>query len=138
MFDELMLPDQAELHRRDAGASASLALRLPWYRSLPVSCVDGVDIVIDGIAVPRDEITISVGDAEHRIADVGDLAEVEWFVLDRATARFPVPQHFAPGNHDVDLTLTLRIPYAEPEYWPIDFTQTAKHARPVEFLGEDS
>jgi len=139
MFDELMLPEQAEL-RQDArgGSLVALPLRLPWYRSLPISCLDGIDISVDGVAVPEAAVTISVGDAEHAIVDTGDLSEVEWFVLDQAVARFPVPQTVAPGFHDVAVTLTVRIPYAEPEYWPIDFTQTAKHTRSVELLGTDS
>lgn len=139
MFDELMLPEQADLHRHaDGRAFTTLALRLPWYRSLPISCIEGIDITIDGAAVSGDEVLISVGDGEHAIANLGDLAEVEWFVLDQAVARFPVAPDLGPGAHDVGLTLTLRIPYAEPEYWPIDFTQTAKHARSIEFLGRDS
>lgn len=138
MFDELMLPDEADLHRRtDHGQEAALRLRLPWYRSLPISCVDGIEIAIDGVVIPEAAVTISIGDTSHSIDEVGDLAEVEWFVLDRATARFPVSGDFAPGAHDVALTLILRIPYAEPEYWPIEFTQTATHSRRIEFLGKD-
>lgn len=138
MFDELMLPREAELRTREGSSQAEIALRLPWYRSLPISCVDGIDISIDGTAIEQEAVTVSVGDTEHTVASVGDLAEVEWFVLDRAVARFPVPEGFPAGPHEVALTLTLRIPYAEPEYWPIEFNQTATHSRLVNFLGEDS
>lgn len=134
----MMLPAEADL-RTEPGSrpDVSLALRLPWYRSLPLSCVDGIQIAVDGAPVPERDVTISVGDVEHSIADSGDLAEVEWFVLDRATATFPAPDGVAAGPHEVAVTLTLRIPYAEPEYWPIEFTQTAKHSRSIEFLGAD-
>ncbi|SDH61118.1 hypothetical protein SAMN04515691_0722 [Leifsonia sp. 98AMF] len=138
MFDELMLPDQADLVGPTMGGTAAVGLRLPWYRSLPLSCVEAVAISIDDDTVDGEGMTISVGDAEHPVADLGGLAEVEWFVLDRATVRFTRPDGLQPGMHSVALTLTLRIPYAEPEYWPIDFTQTAEHSRTVEFLGKDS
>jgi len=138
MFDELMLPARADLGGYLREGTATVALRLPWYRSLPLSCVEGVAITIDDAPVTTDGMTISVGDAEHVIAEVGELADVEWFVLDQATIRFTAPDGLRPGGHHVAITLTLRIPYAEPEYWPIDFTQTATHERAVEFLGRDS
>jgi len=138
VFDELMLPDQADLTGPTTDGTAIVALRLPWYRSLPLSCVEGVVISIDDGTVDGEGMTISVGDAEHPVAELGQLADVEWFVLDRATVRFAQPEGLLPGMHRVALTLTLRIPYAEPEYWPIDFTQTAEHSRTVEFLGKDS
>lgn len=61
-----MLPAEADLRTVPGGRpEVALALRLPWYRSLPLSCVDGIEIAIDGAAVPEHDVTISVGDAEH-------------------------------------------------------------------------
>ncbi|HCJ5524751.1 TPA: hypothetical protein NUW91_001966 [Klebsiella pneumoniae] len=139
MFDELMLSDTAILSNRKKNGltEASLRLRLPWYRSLPISCIEKIELTIDGKPVRSDALTISVGDVYHTLEEASRLSEVSWFVLDQATAKFPVDPDLAPGPHDVALNLVLRIPYQEPEYWPIDFTQTAKHTRSVEFLGEE-
>ncbi|MFA7938404.1 DUF6379 domain-containing protein [Klebsiella oxytoca] len=139
MFDELMLPDTAVLSRRkkDGLTEASLRLRLPWYRSLPISCITGIDLSIDGHAIQSDSLTISFGDIYHSLSETSLLTDVSWFVLDQATVKFPVTSDLSPGAHNVSLSLALRIPYQEPEYCAVSFSQTAEHSRSVEFQGEE-
>lgn len=139
MFDELMLGGRGELLRRTDGTlAARLRIRLPWYRSLPISCVEQLLFRIDGEPVDRDDLTIRLCDIAHTLDEAALLSDVSWFVLDEACAEFPVSDRLADGVHQVEITMKLRIPYTEPEYWNIDFTQTAKHVRRVDFDWRDA
>jgi hypothetical protein len=137
MFDELVLPERAELRRgADGQVLASLKLRLPWYRALPISCIDGLDIAIDGAPVDPAQISIGLGDGYHSLAEAQSLDNTWWFVLDTAEMRISDALGLEAGDHTVGISLGLRIPYsAEPR--AITFSQTAEHTRSVHFEGWD-
>jgi hypothetical protein len=140
LFDELMLPDQAVLQRTDADAPrAVLPIRLPWYRSLQLSTIDGIELAVDGETVSADDVSINFGGAKYSLAEAAQLPDAWWFVLDTLQTEIPVPASVEPGDHRVDLTLSLRIPYATPDRhrtFP-HFMQTAVGTRTVSFIGKD-
>lgn len=138
MFDELMLPDEAVLQRSPADAAiVRLPIRLPWYRSLPLSCVEGLEIAIDGEAVPPGDLSIGVGGREYSLADAAGQHEVLWFVLDAAQALIATHGPIAPGDHNVAVAVSLRIPYSDPDFRSTRYIQTARGARTVNLVGED-
>ncbi len=137
MFDEFMLPSTGTLCRSSRRPLASLRIRLPWYRSLPISCLVGIDLSVDGAVLPREALSISLGDAFHTLEEAARLHEVQWFVLDEAILRFSTESSFPVGKHDVGISILLRIPYIEPEFSNLEFTQVAKHARVVVFDGPE-
>lgn len=140
MFDELMLPDEAVLQRSaDDAARALLPIRLPWYRSLQLSTIDGIELAIDDEAVSQDKVSIDFGGAHYSLAEVAELHDAWWFVLDTLRTEIQIPASVAPGDHRVKLTLSLRIPYASPDRvreFP-HFMQTAIGTRTVRFIGRD-
>jgi hypothetical protein len=86
---------------------AEFRVRSPWYRSLPLSCID-VELTIDGARVPDDRIRVSVNDRDHTLAELHALDDEFWFVLDPARVRV---SGVDPGTHEVTVRLGLRIPY---------------------------
>lgn len=135
-----MLPDQAVLQRTDADATrAVLPIRLPWYRSLQLSTIDGIELAVDGEAISADDVSINFSGAKYSLAEVAQLPDAWWFVLDTLQTEIQVPASVEPGDHRVDLTLSLRIPYAAPDQqrtFP-HFMQTAIGTRTVSFIGKD-
>ena len=87
-------------------------LHLAWYRSLPVSCVEDVAIVIDGDEVPRDRLRVVRDGAELRLEELAGRVDDWWFVQDPLTVRVPVGSPKAPGSEaEVAVHLATRIPY---------------------------
>jgi Domain of unknown function (DUF6379) len=106
------------------GDPARLELRLNWYRSLPLSCVEGIELAIDG--EPVTDLRLRLRDFEAPVEALGDAVDVWWRVLDSAElfAGLDVPA----GDHDVELAVSLRIPY----YGPLpngDFVTITDRAR---------
>lgn len=137
MFDELMLADTAVVAPHESGDRvALLGIRLPWYRSLPLSCIERLDLSINGQPQPVGSLSLRISDIYHSIESLAELFDVSWFVLDQATLRFPVPSGLACDVHTVSLTMLLRIPYTDPDFAPFDYKQVATCERPVSFIQE--
>jgi hypothetical protein len=84
-------------------------LRMPWYRALPLSSVEGLDVTIDGDAVPSDALRLTYGEETYRLADLPPLYEDWWFVADPIVVH--APRAIERGEHELDVTIALRIPY---------------------------
>ena len=57
-----------DVRRRDDGIAVSV--QLPWYRSLWLSAVDGVDASVNGTAIPRDRIRFELGGRSYRVEEL--------------------------------------------------------------------
>jgi hypothetical protein len=84
-----------------------LRLRSPWYRALPLSCVD-VELTVDGGRVSDDRIRVHVNDRDFTLDELHERYDEFWFVLDPARVRVSGVE---PGEHQVSVRLGLRIPY---------------------------
>lgn len=87
-------------------------LHLAWYRSLPLSCLEGVDLTIDDIAIERASLRVNVAGKELALNDLPDLDDEWWFVQDALTVHVPAEHpHPLGAEVDVDVVLSTRIPY---------------------------
>jgi hypothetical protein len=88
-----------------------LDLHLSWYRSLPLSSVQEIDLSIGGEPVARDEIVFGVNGNEYALDELAERYEEIWFVLDPATLKIARPLATAGSPTEVVVRLTNRIPY---------------------------
>jgi hypothetical protein len=107
---------EASLLRADAvrvtPTGYEVQVHLPWYRSLPLSCVEDVDITLSGRAVPRADLRVRVDDRELALDDLADLVDDWWFVQDPLTVVVPDGSPAEPGEEtEVEVTTATRIPY---------------------------
>ena len=85
-------------------------VRLPWYRSLPVSTVEVGEVSIDGQVVDPAKVTFELEGRAYPLADMADQVDKVWFVLDSAYLNVESSPHGA-GEHEVSVTLNLYPPY---------------------------
>jgi uncharacterized protein DUF6379 len=113
MFAEDLLPATMRAAGARPDAGVALDIRLNWYRSLPLSCVEAVGVAIDGTAVPTKRLELRLNDFHAPADELGDAADVWWRVIDSAELVVR-GEDLAAGPHEVELALTLRIPYYGP------------------------
>jgi hypothetical protein len=82
-----------------------------WYRSLPLSSVQAVELTIDGELVPPEEIEFVVNGNEYALPQLAAKWDEIWFVLDPATLRVRRPLVAAGREVEVTVRLVNRIPY---------------------------
>jgi hypothetical protein len=86
-------------------------VRLPWYRALPISCVEGLEVTLDGRSIPAEELTIEFNGSTYKLSDLPPLHDDWWYVADAAPVTAPLPETLADGAHELDVTISVRIPY---------------------------
>ena len=65
-----------------------LEVGLPWFRSLPLSCVNGLIVTIGEQRF--DDLEIQIGDEFLPISSLAELELGEWFLQDRKQVRIPI------------------------------------------------
>jgi hypothetical protein len=87
-------------------------VHLAWYRSLPLSCVEDLSIVVAGKKASRKDIRVLRDGRSLTLDDLAGLADEEWFVQDPLTVLVPDVSPLAQGSEtEVEVTLATRIPY---------------------------
>ena len=88
-----------------------LAMRLPWYRSLPFSTVEIGGVTIDGAPVDLAGARVDYDGNSWTLAELAEQINAFWFVRDSAFLVLPVVD-LAPGSdHSVTLSLFVNPPY---------------------------
>ena len=88
-----------------------LALRLPWYRGLPVSSVEISDVRVNGNVIASEAMALGVNGKDFQLSDLENQFSEVWFVLDDATLHIDVPGAKSGDQYEVELTVTLWPPY---------------------------
>lgn len=112
MFSEQLIARQA---RNSTVDGFTVRIRLNWYRALPISCIERLDLVVDGARIPPERMTLSVAGGDYPVARLAEHDDDWWFVLDEATLRVAGPGGLSPGEHHAELVLGTRIPYFGPD-----------------------
>jgi hypothetical protein len=108
MLTEQVIAD-GSLRATDEGFT--FELRMPWYRALPLSSLEGLEVRIDAESVPSEELRLSLDGKTYSLADLPPLYDEWWYVADAADVLAPRPGGLAAGEHELDVTIALRIPY---------------------------
>nr|WP_246465423.1 DUF6379 domain-containing protein [Novosphingobium jiangmenense] len=88
-----------------------LAMRLPWYRSLPFSVVEVGPLSIDGEAVDLSDALIEYNGEQWPLSQNGEKVDTFWFIRDSAFLVLPSLKADAGSAHEVSLNLFISPPY---------------------------
>ena len=95
----------------DGKQGFKLKVRLTSYRSLPLSCIEGMQLSIDGEAVDPNDITFILNNYSHQLHELAQLSYIWWFILDYAELFIAREHGLAAGEHEVEGTLITVEPY---------------------------
>ena len=86
----------------------ALALHLPWYRSLPMSCLEVVEVSVDG--APATVTSVRVPGWAGTVADAAG-SDADWDLRDALDVS--LDREGRPGTHALEVTVAVRIPYLQ-------------------------
>ena len=84
---------------------------LPSYRSLPLSCIDRVELSLDGEAIDPKDITLILNGYSHKLDEMPGLSRIFWYILDKADLFIKRKEPLGPGKHTLEGTLVMVEPY---------------------------
>jgi hypothetical protein len=108
MLVDKVLEDDG-LHAADGGFT--LQIRLPWYRSLPLSAVEIESLSIDGQPQRAEDILFCLERDQWDLSELPNLTDRYWFVLDSAELRVKAAPLAFGTNHVVEVQVALYPPY---------------------------
>jgi hypothetical protein len=87
-------------------------IRIPWYRSLPLSSVQAIEVTLDGQPVRPEAIFFQLYGERLALNELPNLFTTWWFILDPATLHIKHDGSLREGErHTVELHLGFKIPY---------------------------
>lgn len=89
-----------------------LKVRLPDYRSLPLSCIAGIELKIDGETIDSKDIIFTLNGYSHKLDELPRLHKAWWFILDPAELFVAREKDLPAGEHEVEGTVAVITPYA--------------------------
>ncbi|HLM04124.1 MAG TPA: DUF6379 domain-containing protein [Blastococcus sp.] len=104
MTEGMVGPDA--LSERDG--RLALAVRLPWYRSLPLSCLESVEVAVDGVPTPV--CWVRVPGFAGPVQDAWN-SEATWDLRDPLDVS--LDSEARPGVHALGVSVAVRIPYIQ-------------------------
>lgn len=100
------------VRRTDDGIAVSV--QIPWYRSLWLSAVDGVEMSVNGVPVPKDRIRFELGGRSYTVDELPEQWDTLWYVADRPDVVAHLDEVPAPGaTVTVEVVLTMRLLYMQ-------------------------
>jgi hypothetical protein len=103
-----------DVRRLPDGSGIAVSVQLPWYRSLWLSAVDGVEVSVNGTAVPKDRIRFELQGRSYTVDELPEQSETLWFVADRPDVVALLDEVPAPGQTvTVEVVLTMRLLYMQ-------------------------
>jgi Domain of unknown function (DUF6379) len=88
-----------------------LAMRLPWYRSLPFSTVEIASLAIDDMPVDLGAARVEYEGNSWTLAEMAEQTDAFWFVRDSAFLVLPGRSAETGSEHSVALTVNVSPPY---------------------------
>lgn len=93
-------------------------IRIPYYRGIWASLLEGADLAVDGEEFGRDRILWTLGDKTLTLAELEAASDVRWPFDEPAVLTVPKPGGLAVGLHDVHVKLAFRASYMPPDMGP--------------------
>ncbi|SDG58428.1 C-glycoside deglycosidase beta subunit domain-containing protein [Microbacterium pygmaeum] len=92
----------------------ALSLTLPWYRSLWLSSVTSLELTIDGVQVPADDLSFELQGVRYALDELPQQSDVLWFLQEHPLLIVARERPVELGErHEVTLIGQLRLPYMQ-------------------------
>jgi|WetSurMetagenome_2_1015567.scaffolds.fasta_scaffold121432_2 hypothetical protein len=96
---------------RDGMPGYLVKVRLTSYRSLPLSCIEKIELSVDGRAIDPASMTFILNGYAHKLDELAQLSKNWWYILDYADLFVESSTPLAEGSHDVAGTMVTVEPY---------------------------
>ena len=111
MFDQYIVCEENFRSRDDGVPGGVIEVRMPYYRGLRLSMVEAVDLTLDRTLIPAERTTFTVHGNTYTFDQLPQVLDDRWEMGERAQLAFDTDAPLAAGEHDVAVSVRLRISY---------------------------
>ncbi len=85
---------------------------ITYYRGIPLSMVNFMEVELDGKKIPREDLRIAVDEFDwFTLKEMETVTTIKWEYGTPATVRVLMDGGLTPGEHEVKLTVCTRTAY---------------------------
>lgn len=84
---------------------------LTSYRSLPLSCIEKIELKVDGESINPDRMRFILNGYSHKLDELLNLRHIFWYILDYADLFVESKEPLPAGEHLVEGVLVTVEPY---------------------------
>lgn len=90
-----------------------LQTNITYYRGIPLSMVNDIKVKVDGVQAPRADLLCSVDNGEYwfTLDEMETVVNHKWEYSEPMIVRVAKEGGLEKGNHEVELTVTVRTAY---------------------------
>lgn len=111
MFDKYIVCEEGFRRRPDGQPGGVVQVRMPYYRGLGLSMVEAVDLTLDGQPAPAERTTLTVHGNTYTFDQLPTVMDDRWEMGERAELSFTTDEPLADGEHEITVSVRLRISY---------------------------
>src|SRR4030042_2476939 len=113
MFEPYVISDDGfeNVVRDGSIIGYQLKTRIAYYRGVPLSMVDKIELVVDDQPVASEKIHFQVGDETFTLKEMETVTSTKWEFGQQATIFVDQPGGLSKGEHKVFLSQTTRVAY---------------------------
>ena len=113
MFEPYVISDDGFTNVVKGGTviGYQLKTRIAYYRGVPLSMVDQIELVVDDVPVTSEKIRFTVGDETFTLKEMETVTSTKWEFGQQATLFVDQPGGLSRGEHKVFLRQTTRVAY---------------------------
>jgi len=102
-------------------------IRMPSYRGMAASLIDGIFVTLDqSRKFDPNQTRWRLSGQEYSLEQLQMSNEVRWQLEEAATILVDLPGGIAPGIHNLDIELLLRMSYIPSEHQPSRYKASKK------------
>jgi Domain of unknown function (DUF6379) len=113
MFDKYMILEHGFKNtlKDNAVIGFEFGARLPYYRGLGISMIEEINVTVDGMAIPREAIRVTLHGNTYSLAEMELEFEDRWGFGEVGTITVLQAGGLEAGTHNIELRDSLRISY---------------------------
>jgi len=113
MFERYLIGEKSFRNVVEDGKAKGfqLEVRIPYYRGLGLSMLEGFDVVVDGKQFPPEDNLFTVRGRTFTQKEMETVYDERWEMGEVALMTVPLPGGLAPGKHEVSVVAYLRVSY---------------------------
>lgn len=96
-------------------------MRIPYYRGITLSIIRNIQVVVDGVEYPREDVTITVNDETFTLEEARTVISNRWRFGQFGEIGVKKEGGLSAGKHDLAVTITVA-----PSYMPMQLVKTGK------------
>lgn len=89
-------------------------LGIPYYRSVPLSCIEEISLMVDNEDVDPASVTLELGGSRYTLAELAGKMDVWWGFQEKGFLAVQCGDGLPLGKHKVKVHFVIRVPYLIP------------------------